>query len=72
MDGGGLSREFLDQLAKSAFDPARGFFKVSPLFTNFFTGKVEVSTPGDAGAAAVPEPGGVPSVRRGRGAARTG
>lgn len=29
VDGGGLLREFLSELLKTAFDPNRGFFKIT-------------------------------------------
>ena len=29
IDGGGLFREFLSELLKSAFDPNRGFFRIT-------------------------------------------
>ena len=29
IDGGGIFREFLNQLLKSSFDPNRGFFKMT-------------------------------------------
>ncbi len=29
IDGGGLFREFISELLKTAFDPNRGFFKIS-------------------------------------------
>lgn len=29
VDGGGLSREFLSELLKTAFDPNRGFFRLT-------------------------------------------
>lgn len=29
VDGGGLSREFLSELIKTAFDPNRGFFRLT-------------------------------------------